>query len=73
MTTTAPLEDWITYREAALLLLVSEKTIRNRMSLHQLPRVVVRVGRRRRRVARISPDTVRALARLLGTAPYLLK
>lgn len=63
--------DWLTYVEVAHLLMVAPKTIRNRMSLHQLPRVIVRIGRKKRRIARISPDTVRTLARLIGTAPWI--
>ena len=65
-----PVDDWLTYAEAARLLLVARGTIRNRMSQHQLPRVIVKVGRTHRRTARISPDTLAKLARLLGTAPH---
>jgi hypothetical protein len=64
-------EDWMTYREVARILLVTPGTIRNRMCKHKLPRVLVPVGRVRRLTARVPPETVRALARLLRTAPYL--
>jgi hypothetical protein len=67
------LNDWLTYREVALILMVDVKTIRNRMCVHQLPRILVKVGRGHRRYARVPPETVRELARLIGTAPYLLR
>ena len=66
-------QDWLTYPEVAQLLLVCVGTIRNRMCQHKLKRVLVKTGRRRRLVARVPPETVRTLARLIGTAPYLVK
>jgi excisionase family DNA binding protein len=66
-----PFENWLSYAEVAMLLFCSLKTVYNRVSEHRLPHVLVKVGRTHRRIARVPPSTVRALARILKTAPYL--
>jgi len=58
-------ERWYTVREAADLCHRAEGTIRNLLSKHELPRRLVRgPGRNPRRIALLSPTTVRALQRL---------
>jgi hypothetical protein len=63
------LQDWPTYKEIAHLLLVSPKTVANRVSKHKLRHVLVPQGKAHRRVARVAPSAVRALAVLIGTLP----
>jgi len=58
--------DWLTYREAAMLLLCEPKTIQNRVAKHGLPRKLVKQGRAHRRVALIAPATVIRLGVLMG-------
>ena len=58
-------ERWYTVREAAMLCHRAEGTIRNLLSLHELPRRLVRgPGRNPRRIALLSAATVRILQRL---------
>jgi len=58
-------ERWYTVREAAMLRHRAEGTIRNLLSLHELPRRLVRgPGGNPRRIALLSASTVRILQRL---------
>jgi len=58
-------EVWYTVREAAILCHRAEGTIRNLLSKHGLPRRLVRgPGRNPRRIALLSPVTVRTLQHL---------
>src|SRR5882724_1002897 len=58
-------ERWYTVREAASLCHRAEGTIRNLLSKYELPRRLVRgPGRNPRRIALLSPSTIRTLQRL---------
>lgn len=66
MTPPTVLEDWMTYAEVSRILCVSVKRLQNLVSLHKLERQHRWIGRapHRRRIARLSPTTVRTLATL---------
>jgi hypothetical protein len=69
-----PLEDWLLYKEVALILMVSPKRLMNLVSLHKLARRAQWIGRgrQRRRLTRLPPETVRRLAELTGRG-YLIR
>jgi hypothetical protein len=50
-------EVWTTVEETALLLKRSPQTIRNLVSVHELPRRIIKVGRAKRRVMILSQKT----------------
>lgn len=64
----APLECWMTYREVALILVRTQKTIRNLVYKHRLAHRTLTDGRGRyrKRFTMLPPDTARRLAELSG-------
>lgn len=59
-----PEEYWATVAETAEALKRSPKTVRNLVSLHQLPRRIIPIGSAKRRVMILSYATRRRLERL---------